>query len=72
MWKNLNKATTTTILAVIFVICGFGILYGSGSGSFQATESLQTQIVQGVYGLLMLIAGFFFGSSNNKEKTDKS
>lgn len=53
----MKKTTTTTILTLLLVSLSFIILIGAASGVFTSPESLQTQIVQGIFGILMLIGG---------------
>lgn len=40
-------------------------------GIGKSDTSLQTQIVTGVFGIAMLIIGYFFGSSESSSKKDK-
>lgn len=71
MFKNLNRATTTTIIGILIIVFSFGFFYLSGLGVSDASESTQTQINQGLFGLVMLVAGFYFGSST-KESNNKN
>ena len=62
--KDLIKgATTTSLIGVLVVIFCFAYFFLSGSGLFKAPESLQTQITQGLFGLIGLVVGYYFGSS---------
>lgn len=71
MLKNLNRATTTTIIAVLVVILCFGFFYLSGLGLSKATDALQTQINQGLFGIIMLVVGYFFGASKDHQDKNK-
>lgn len=68
-----NNKNTPSILAIIFVIFSFLILMGASSGLFSSPESLQTQTIQGIFGLLMLIAGYYYGTihKNNDTQTQQ-
>lgn len=68
----MRKTTTTTILTLLLASLSFVILIGAASGLFTSPESLQTQIVQGIFGILMLIGGFFYGSSNRNNQQDNN
>jgi len=76
MFKNFNRATTTTIIGVLIIVLSFGFFYLSGLGMSKASESSQTQINQGLFGLVMLVAGYYFGSStrenNNNNNNNKN
>ena len=67
MIKNLNKTTTTTIIGIITILACFGFFYLSGLGLSKATDALQTQINQGLFGIIMLVIGYYFGSSKDKD-----
>jgi hypothetical protein len=59
----LKGITTTSFLGTLVVIFCFAYFFLSGSGLFKAPESLQTQITQGLFGLIGLVVGYYFGSS---------
>lgn len=70
---DFNTKNTPSILAIIFVIFSFLILIGASSGLFSSPESLQTQTIQGIFGLLMLIAGYYYGTIHkNNDNTQTS
>lgn len=69
MWKNLNKATTTTIISMLLVVLSFGVIFGAMSGSFRGNEGLQSAGLQGSLTVLALVAGYYYGSSNKDNKT---
>lgn len=59
----LSKHSATSFIAIIWSIGGLYLLWFIVSGHAHADGNIQTQIAQGVFGLLMLILGFYFGSS---------
>lgn len=58
------------VLAILWTIGALVIFFCAALGIFKGAESMQTQIVQGIFGLSMLIAGFYWGSSNAKKGTN--
>ena len=68
---NFNKTTTQTIIAVLVVLLSFGFFYVVGIGASTATESTQTQITQGLFGIIMLVTGYYFGSSKDIQDKNK-
>lgn len=64
----MKRTSTTTLLATLVVILSFGILYGASSGLFKAPEGLLSQNVQGIFGLLMLIVGYYFGATHKQNE----
>lgn len=63
MKQFFNTTSTTSLIAFTIVLLSYLYFFMVGSGKMNTTESLQTQIVQGIFGLTMLVAGFFFGAS---------
>lgn len=72
MKQFLTTTSTTSIIAFTVVVLGYIYFFFVGSGKMHTTESLQTQIVQGIFGLIMLVAGFYFGGNNKKDFTPKN
>jgi hypothetical protein len=60
---NLSKHSATSFIAIIWSIGGLGLLFYIVSGRASSDGNLQTQIAQGLFGLLMLVLGYYFGSS---------
>lgn len=60
---SLSKHSATSFLAIIWSFGGLFLLWYILSGRAHSDGNLQTQITQGLYGLLMLILGYYFGSS---------
>jgi hypothetical protein len=69
MKQVFNNTNITSIIAFTIIVLSYMYFFMVGSGKMHTTESLQTQIVQGIFGLTMLVAGYFFGSS--KKETPK-
>lgn len=55
------------ILAIIWSVGGIAFFFCAASGVFKGTESMQTQITQGIFGIIMLICGFYWGNSQAKK-----
>jgi hypothetical protein len=67
---DLSKHSATSFIAVIWSFGGLGLLFYIVSGRASSDGNLQTQIAQGLFGLLMLILGYYYGSS--KKHSDPS
>lgn len=72
MKQFLTTTSFTSIIAFTIVVLSYMYFFMVGSGNMHTTESLQTQIVQGMFGLTMLVAGFFFGASKKDQNTPKT
>ncbi len=59
----IGTVTITALIAVMVVLLSFGYFFLAGSGVFKSPESLQTQITQGLFGIVGLVVGYYFGSS---------
>jgi len=66
--KNLNRATTTTIIALSVIGLSFLILILTILGIVHSQESMQTQIIQLISNLLVYILGFYFGSTHQSNQ----
>lgn len=60
------KASTTSVIAVILAISCMGLLYLITAGNMPKDDTTRTQIIQGVFGLLMLLGGYYFGASKQR------
>lgn len=61
-----NKNTSTTsIIAVLFVLFGFGLL---GYIAVQTTDdqTTRTQLVTGIFSILSAVGGYYFGAMRNR------
>lgn len=65
---TLSKHSATSFIAIIWSFGGIGLLFYIVSGKAHSDGNLQTQIAQGLFGLLMLVLGYYYGSS--KKHTD--
>ena len=70
----MNRRTTLeAILAIIWSIGGIAFFFCAAGGIFKGTDSMQTQITQGLFGICMLICGYYWGNSAAKKSPpDKS
>lgn len=64
MFKNFNRTTTTTIIGLMIVIFSFGFFFMEGAGVLTHTNAVTGQLISN---LLMLITGYYFGSSKDKD-----
>jgi len=65
---NLNKINPLEAsLAIIWTLGGISFFFCAASGVFKGTESIQTQITQGIFGIVMLISGYYWGNSAAKK-----
>lgn len=60
---DLSKHSATSFIAIIWSIGGLGLLFYIVSGRATSDGNLQTQIAQGLFGLLMMMLGYYYGSS---------
>jgi len=61
-----DKASTTSVIAIFWTLAAIGFLFYIASGAAHAHETIQTQCIQGLFGIVMLIAGYYFGSSKKE------
>ena len=64
-----TKTSTTSVIAVMIVVLGMGLLYLITGAGVPKDDTTRTQIVQGVFGLLMMLAGYYFGASKQRTST---
>lgn len=70
MLKDFSRNSLEYILAIVWTLGAIAFFFCSAGGVFKGTESLQTQITQGIFGIVMLIVGFYWG--NSSKITDKT
>lgn len=58
------------VLAVIILVAAMGYFYCASFNLFHAAESLLTHITQGLFDMIMLVVGYYWGSSTNKKVND--
>jgi hypothetical protein len=64
----MNKNThLEAALAIMWSLGGILFFFFAASGIFKGTESMQTQITQGLFGICMLICGFYWGNSAGRK-----
>jgi len=66
--KNIN---TTSLISLFVIIACFTILSILLLFNVRATDSMQTQIVQMISGILMLVLTFYFGATHKQNIIDK-
>lgn len=70
IWNCLSKTTTASILAILWtIIAGIAITLAI-TGTTTATDAVQTMVLQGVFGIIMYIVGFYHGGSENRRKKE--
>lgn len=62
------KITTTTLIGIITISFCFIILLLTQLGVAHTSETMQTQIVQLVSSLMVLVLGFYFGATNKQSE----
>lgn len=62
----ITKASTTSVIAVVLVITCMALLFVITAGNVPKDDTTRTQIIQGVFGLLMLCGGYYFGASKQR------
>lgn len=67
----MKAPTTQTILAVLFIAFAFYIFRMILLKEVTATESTTISIVASVTNVIMLIVGYYFGSSQGSKDKDK-
>ena len=68
--KMNTRTKLESILALMWSAGGILFFFLAASGVFKGTESMQTQITQGIFGICMLICGFYWGNSAAKKNQD--
>ena len=69
MHELFKSIKPTDAVAFTIVVGSLFYFFFAGSGIFHAPESLQTQITQGLFGLDMAIAGYYYGASKKDKPT---
>lgn len=70
--KFLNKPSTTTVIGLTTIILCFVILILTLVGLVHSSETMQTQIVQLVSSLMVLVLGFYFGATHKSESPNQN
>jgi len=65
-----SKASPTSIVAVLLVVSCMAMLFYISEGKRVTNDTISTQIITGVFGLLMAIAGYYFGASKKDEPNE--
>ena len=71
LWKYLSKTNTASILAILWTLIAGGAILLVLTGSISATEAVQTMVLQGIFGIVMYIIGFYHGGSMNGKKKEE-
>jgi len=66
MKELFGKTSTTSIIAVLLLISCMVIMSFMVATSKPHDATTRTQIVQGLFGLLMMMGGYYFGSSKQR------
>lgn len=67
-----NKMTTTTLIGTITILLCFIILILTQLGVAHSSETMQTQIVQLISSLMVLVLGYYFGATNKQSEINNS
>jgi len=67
-----TKITTTSIVSVIVMLCGFILLTALCFLPTHIEPSEKTQIIAGTIALMMLCAGYYFGASKQRGVTQQA
>jgi hypothetical protein len=59
---------TASILAIFWTLAAVGIILAIYLGVGANNPATETQILTGIFGIVMLIIGFYFGSSQSSQK----
>lgn len=68
--KMITSSQIKPLLAVIILVSAMGYFYCASFNCFHAPEALLTHITQGLFDMIMLVVGYYWGSSTNKKTTD--
>lgn len=69
MKQIIAKISTTSVIAAALVFACMGLLFVITCTDQPKDDTTRTQIVQGLFGLLMLLGGYYFGASKNRSPT---
>lgn len=69
MKELISKITISGIIAVIITVSVMAYFFIASYGIFHASENINTQIIQVLSNIIVLVLGFYFGSSH-KQKPD--
>jgi len=64
-WLSRNIAP---LLAILWTIAAISIILLSFLGFINSDKGIESQIITGVFGIVMLILGYYFGSSFSSQK----
>ena len=64
-WLSRNIAP---LLAIAWTLAAVGIILLSFFGFIHSDKGIEAQIITGVFGIVMLILGYYFGSSASSQK----
>lgn len=62
----LTNTSTTSVIAVILVSSGMGLVFFLAFSNLPHDNTRATQIITGTYSLLMAIVGYYFGASKQR------
>lgn len=63
---KLTKEQFEMVMAFLWSISCIGFLFVSATGWFKAPDTVISQEVQGIFGIAMLITGYYWGASKSK------
>lgn len=67
---DLFKTSTTSIVAVILIVSCMGLLFMVTTCGVPTDETTRVQIVQGLFGVITLLGGYYFGASKHQDVQD--
>lgn len=67
----MKRPSTTTFIGILTISLCFVILILTLTGLVHSTETMQTQIVQLVSTVLLVVLGFYFGSTHKQPESPK-
>ena len=71
LWKYLSKTTTASLLAMMWTLIAGTVIILAITGHAAATEAIMTMVLQGVFGIVLYIVGFYHGGSINDKKKEE-
>lgn len=72
MKELFTKTSTTSIIAVLIIFCGFALKFSLAFLPSHIDAALKTQIIQGNDNLMLAAALYYFGSSKQKAITQQA
>lgn len=62
-----SRTPTTSIVAILLIVSCMAMLFFLADGKRVTNDTISTQIITGVNGLLMAVVGYYFGASKKDQ-----